>query len=395
MKPGASASQGHASGLSKLLSPRTPHAFLTDSWETNAVHVARDDRDHYADLLSIQIVEDLVAGDKIPARNLLLIKDSQPYPDLYIRDGNRSLLPRIRRAWTQGYTVAINSLHLRHRPVLDLTHEIEGELGYRAMANMYLTPGGAQGFRLHFDNHHAMLLQISGSKRWTVYPPVVALPLIEQHREVKPEELGEPILDVEVKAGDTLYVPPGFPHSGTSTDEASLHVTVGIYPTTWGEFIKASIDALQIDDPRLRSAVPAGLLAGARLSGAEEFADLAAMIARDWNFDDALKRSKASFEAQRTTAWDNLFGADAAIPELTSLTVVRTRPGGTYRTWMADDHAVLDMDGIQMIAPEPASAAFEFIAGSRSFAVGALPGLDGDSQIVLANRLIREGLLMA
>ena len=40
-----------------------------------------------------------------------------------------------------------------------------------------MTPPQNQGFSAHYDTHDVFVLQVAGSKRWVVHPPVLADPL--------------------------------------------------------------------------------------------------------------------------------------------------------------------------------------------------------------------------
>ena len=95
-------------------------------------------------------------------------------------------------------------------------------------ANAYYTPAGSQGLPVHHDTHEVISLQVAGSKRWLVYEPVLELPLKNQRYRSALGEPGEPMLDVTLRAGDTLYLPRGWLHQALTSDEDSLHITVGI-----------------------------------------------------------------------------------------------------------------------------------------------------------------------
>jgi ribosomal protein L16 Arg81 hydroxylase len=43
----------------------------------------------------------------------------------------------------------------------------------------------------------------------------------------------EPLLDVELEAGDALYLPRGYVHAALTTDVDSVHLTIGVLSTTW------------------------------------------------------------------------------------------------------------------------------------------------------------------
>lgn len=122
---------------------------------------------------------------------------------------------------------------------------LEGEWGCMAGANTYLTPKGTQGFAPHYDDIEAFLLQIEGTKHWKVYAPLddaTTLPRFSSGN-FKPEEIGKPILEVDLDEGDLLYFPRGFIHQARShTDKHSLHVTVSTgQQNTIGNFLEVLV----------------------------------------------------------------------------------------------------------------------------------------------------------
>lgn len=145
-------------------------------------------------------------------------------------------------------------------------------------ANLYLTPPGAQGFRVHFDEHDVLVLQVRGEKRWRVWDEQ---PIPHATRNTpwdnalgKPDD--EKAKTIVMKPGDVLYVPRGVLHDAAvqEGDEPSLHVTVGLLEPSWADALKTMIDQMELTDERVRKPFPvwrlseenarAGLLATAR-----------------------------------------------------------------------------------------------------------------------------------
>jgi hypothetical protein len=56
-----------------------------------------------------------------------------------------------------------------------------------------------------------------------------------------------PLLDVELEAGDALYLPRGYVHAALTTDEHSVHLTVGVLSTTWYDVLT---DVVSLAGPR-------------------------------------------------------------------------------------------------------------------------------------------------
>jgi ribosomal protein L16 Arg81 hydroxylase len=50
-------------------------------------------------------------------------------------------------------------------------------------------------------------------------------------------------MEVDLKAGDILYVPWGYPHDAVSGPEISAHLSLMIRPPTWAEVVNGSLHA--------------------------------------------------------------------------------------------------------------------------------------------------------
>ena len=109
-------------------------------------------------------------------------------------------------------------------------------------ANSYLTPPNSQGFAPHYDDIEAFILQIEGKKRWRLYKPRNENEYLARYssKNFSQSEIGEPILDTVVNAGDLLYFPRGTIHQGETIDDThSLHITLSVYQkNSWGDFLE-------------------------------------------------------------------------------------------------------------------------------------------------------------
>ena len=136
-------------------------------------------------------------------------------------------------------------------------------------ANIYLTPPGAQGFRVHFDTHDVLVLQVSGRKAWRVWDAIpYAAPTRHTPWRNNATPEGEPHA-LTMAPGDALYLPRGVMHEAMVQDgtEPSLHITVGFMEPALGEMLRALLSTLEAEEPALRAAVPTWRLADAE--GAE------------------------------------------------------------------------------------------------------------------------------
>ncbi len=100
-----------------------------------------------------------------------------------------------------------------------------------------MTPRQSQGFNDHYDVHDVFVMQVAGEKQWRIRPPVHVWPTRDQpwtnyREQVEAATAEAPLLDVILRPGDCLYLPRGFLHSATATEEVSAHVTLGVHVWT-------------------------------------------------------------------------------------------------------------------------------------------------------------------
>lgn len=87
----------------------------------------------------------------------------------------------------------------------------------------FSVPGAGVG--PHVDQYDVFLLQGKGKRRWQVGNPNDACDS-SPHPDLQQVAPFEPMIDVVLDSGDILYIPPGWPHCGT-TVENSMTYSVG------------------------------------------------------------------------------------------------------------------------------------------------------------------------
>jgi hypothetical protein len=173
--------------------------------------------------------------------------------------------------------------------VHSLLFNLENETGSLWGANSYITPPDSQGFKPHYDDVEVFMLQLEGRKRWRIFAGVelarecvspfplcicvtlcLAPPSLYfcKHfsryspADFQEEELGQPLLDAWLDAGDTLYFPRGTIHYGvTCSEHGSHHLTVSTYQKScWADMIgdsfKAALAEAAHTDVQFRMGLP-------------------------------------------------------------------------------------------------------------------------------------------
>ena len=303
--------------------------------------------------------------------------------------------------FADGATIVLQGLHRLWPPISDFTRALVDDLGHPAQVNAYVTPPSSQGFEAHYDTHDVFVLQISGEKHWRIHAPVHADPLRSQpwtdHRAaVARAATGEPVIDALLGPGDALYLPRGWIHSATALGATSVHLTVGMSAYTRADLVQALVDEAS-DHAGLRASLPLGI----DVSDPASIAPIVEETVRE--LVDALQATDAAWPA---AVLSRRFDADTRaepLAPLATLDALAALDAGTRVRWRASSHAriVTVDDRVRVVSraktlslPIEAEPALRRIAEGEPVAVGELPGLDPESAIVVARRLVREGFVV-
>jgi lysine-specific demethylase/histidyl-hydroxylase NO66 len=359
--------------------------------------VARAEPHRFDAVLTDADVERMVCESAIRSPAFRLVKDGAQLPlsgyttDIPWRPGSFSgtaVVDRVAEEHAAGATIVLQALHLHFHPAAVYCRGLESELGFGVQANAYCTPASAQGFAVHHDTHDVFVLQVSGHKRWRIYRPVVELPLKEQRWPADAAgAVGEPMHDITLRAGDTLYIPRGWPHEATAAEADSLHVTVGLHPPTRLDAVKAAL-AECAEDVAFRRALDAG---------AELPEELVDRVAARLAAADVAGRARRRFVDTRRPILDGQLSQLRALDDLTLATRLARRSTVIADLESRPDGGVaLRFEGKRVAFPPQAAAEVTAIhASSTPFTAGGLPGrLDDRGRLVLVMRLVREGFLV-
>ncbi|CAH0682959.1 unnamed protein product [Spodoptera exigua] len=230
-----------------MIAPYDTDEFFNNIWEKKPLHIARGKSNYYKDILTTPAIDDMLRNENIQfTKNIDITSyvdgkrethnpDGRAHPhivwDFYLNGCSVRLLN------PQTY---IPKLHLINATMQEFFNSFVG-------ANAYLTPPDSQGFAPHYDDIEAFILQTEGKKHWKIYKPLnenEVLPRVSS-KNYDQEEIGEPIMEVTLEAGDMLYFPRGYIHQGVTIDgEHSLHVTISMYQKhSWGDLMELIMPA--------------------------------------------------------------------------------------------------------------------------------------------------------
>jgi ribosomal protein L16 Arg81 hydroxylase len=390
--------------LENLLEPVTVEHFLNKIWGGQHLVITRNNPGHYQHLFSFADVDRLIflARDRPQDLLTLLPKDklgteikarlhAVPVHELY-------------RRFHLGDTLRISSIEGSWPALLPLVQKIAETLNARVDVNLYMTPANSQGFPTHVDHEDVFILQVGGSKEWFIYEadfpwPLEGLSYVDKQggfstglRDQSQLRLAERVL---LQTGDFLYVPRGYPHHAVTSGLPSLHLTIGIHPTYWLDVARAALELASEGEPALRRALPPRFSASE--AGPAMVTELERILHRALEGPVLEKALRAVAANQRTVPDflpDGHFASLEKLDALTLASIVGHREGMEYRIEREDQQATIRAGRAQIRGPISILPALEFIRDHSELKVAEIPlASDENGKVVLARRLIREGLL--
>ena len=379
-----------------LIDPLPAAEFERDHYEQRLCHIRRQEPRYYAELLSVADLDVVLGTHAASHRDVKLVRGEGDVPrGEYTNDAGRVRPLEAAKHFDAGATVIFNHLHTRVPTLARLCVALGRRFSSRIQTNVYLTPPDAQGFAPHWDTHDVFVLQIRGTKRWSIYDTKVKLPLRGQRfeRGTPPGEVSE---EFELGPGSAVYLPRGLMHSARSTDEASLHVTLGLTAFTWAEFLVESVTAAALEEESLRRNLPREF-ARAGFPAAERerlFAEKLAFVQSRFDPEVVWRRFTDEVLATDVPLFTDLLGERLRNDPLTSRSRVRRRAGLLIEAAAAGEACLLRYCGRELRLPAAVWPALRFATATDEFAVEELPDcLDAAGKLTLVTRLVREGVL--
>ncbi len=367
----------------------------------------------FADLFSAGAVDELVSERGLRTPFLRMAKNGSVLnASVYTRGGGAGATitdqvadDKVLAQLAGGATLVLQALHRTWPPLVRFGSELAAELGHPVQINAYITPPQNQGFAAHYDTHDVFVLQIAGTKHWRIHEPVLPDPLPHQtwdgrRSQVQARAAEPPLIDALLEPGDALYLPRGYLHSAVAQGELSIHLTIGVHPLTGYDLARELIAAAE-GDRELRRSLPLGVdvtdvdTMGRHLRGAAQ-----RLVARL----DEVGPDHYQAAARRVGRQQTGQARPAPIAPLDQLRVIAAlgpqtplvlRPGLRPRLRQQGDQRVLDLIDSSVSWPEQVHAALLVAVSGKAFTPESLPNLDADEQLVVARRLLREGVVVA
>ena len=255
----------------EFVAPLSAEEFFSDYYASRPLHIPGSP-DKFAGVASWESFNEILAMTTLwtnvslelhmEGRSLDPHEYCVPHKD---REGRQVLRPNFRRVADlagRGATIVANFVDTMTPGIRRTCRLLEAVTGGATACTAFCSRQGKQGYRSHFDTLHVFALQIEGEKRWHVYEGRMAdgaeFPGYnsgsysqEQHQKAK----GEVLMEVVVKPGDVLYLPPGQYHDAVALSDSCLHIGFGVRHYTGMDFINLMNGEI-LKDPSFRAPLP-------------------------------------------------------------------------------------------------------------------------------------------
>lgn len=270
----------------------------------------------------------------------------------------------------------------------------------------HLAPKNTRTFPPYAAGHDVLILQLEGERVWHLHE----LSLL-QVNPVQKKNLKFPldwygrtkapvVAEVCLKPGDLLFVPRGMPHRAAPENGVSLHLDFAITPFVWMDFLRVATECVAVRSAELRRALPPGFVEDQETGESlrSTFQRVMKTFQEMASFDEVLAAVRRNRVTLQSYPPDGHFAQLSVLPGLTLEAEVERR-----RNVLCTVDDVTDVDRNPKVAiffgnehvagPPHLRRALEFIRDQGKFRVSEIPGLNAKGQLVLAKRLILEGLL--
>ena len=223
------------SAFSLFLNGFDPDRFFADYWERRSLHIPGSDARRFAHLIS---AESLFEREAKRCQHLKASTRDRDGWNVEVR-----IQPeQAQKMYRAGMTICASVLD-ESGPIGEVTQAYRSGITTAAPphVNCYYSPD-ARGYGLHFDTHPVWILQVAGSKHWTVgREPAVANPPFNVIFPPRRDRIRLPwitidrpdvanrdrFMEVVLDPGDVLYMPAGAWHAARA-EGSSLALTVAL-----------------------------------------------------------------------------------------------------------------------------------------------------------------------
>ena len=389
--------------LSRLVRPCDVEPFLRDSWAQAPCFCPQSlgsDADKILNLASFELV--------------LATLNRAHEGWLHFACGGRKMVPqemvdaeglldlrKVRAAFAGGETLYLTKAERLSAPLMRLCRALELDLVARGVglrqsvgAHVFLTPPGTQGFPAHRDEHASFVLQLDGSKEWTVYEPSAA---DSSNGLLRPGAVDSASLGALkphtylLEQGDVLYMPEWWPHEATASRSHSLHVTLRVFPLRWADLMLE----LCSEHPALSAVVPRTVATNPEAM-VEPLVDLLGSAAFREKLPAMLETISRRHGVPRTALPDDGLRQVLQVERIELDTPLVRDAATACRVFEAGEAVCIAFPGGVIRGPAVIKEVFEYVAGATALRPRDLPSLvvgPSYDRLDVARTMVKDGLL--
>lgn len=380
-----------------VIAPLSFEEFEMEYFEKKYFHVKRGNSSYYSQALSYDAIESYLYNEtlKFPSTRLTNAREDIASEKYVV--GEKVITSNLLKHFVEGSTIVLSGLHEHVAGLGELVSNLTKQFYQRFQTNIYITPKGSQGFKVHYDTHDVFVLQIHGRKTWKIYKDnPVSLP--NKLMEFSPGKypVGEVEETIIAEAGDLIYIPRGVMHQAETNDEMSIHVTLGMLGYTWTDLLIESILEFSKMEGSLRKFLPREMLRnGVNQNNLKYFEELFAVMSSRISLQESVNRFKREVSASQKINIKNLLTQGDSVSSINENSIFEIRQNVLFLIKKKGENVVMEWQGKEVEFPLFMDPAIHFIAKTKQpFALSQIPDcVDEEGKIVFVTRLIKEGLL--
>lgn len=381
--------------LSYLIGPLGSEEFFQDYYEQKSLLALRDDPDRFKDVLTLDRIDEIIAGVSLEAGSLDMARAEPPirredytFSNGYVDRG------AVVHHFQRGATIILPHLHQQDAVLADFCRAMENVFCTHLQTNIYVTPPGYQGFKIHYDDHDVFVMQISGQKDWNFYNTPIQNPFRGEGFQPDLHKAGDPVDSFTMKAGDCIYIPRGLMHDArTSGDDTSLHITVGLIVKTWADLMLEAVSEVALRTPEFRRSLPPGFARDNYDKSAAQayFKDLVGAFGKNADFEEAFELFVENFIRSRSP---NTRGAVVGAPHrIGPEEKFRLRPNTPFRLRSNEDEALIISPGGEVPVDVAAVDGLDKALSGAAFGIEVFGDLDEEIAQATLKKILAFGLV--
>lgn len=385
--------------FSDLIAPYSIETFFQTYWEKQFLHIARNQPNYFDSILSLLDIDDFLSQQNLLPESIRLVRQGVDIPtDKWTKT---ALLARgittttanpeaILKYYNEGATIVISYAQLTIPNLTKACITLEQTLKIPFQTNIYITPPNAQGFSIHYDTHDIFLVQIKGAKTWRFYDTGESLPTKQQSFTHSPELIKE----LNITAGDVLYLPRGVVHEAFSTTNATIHVNFSCNPHYGFNLIEDLAKLAEQDNVFFRKTIPHGFSTEAEKNDYKQaFKEAIAQLIDKYPIETLLDKQKTGFVRKQKEDLAGRFINVFESPNLTLDSVVCRRQGLACLILEKADATLIQYAEQEIRIPQFLEKSIFF--QDTPFKVRDIKGLiTPRGKLELVQQLVRLGFLM-